>query len=212
MGLLLLSLWDPPGPGTEPVSPALAGWFFTTEPPRKPEIVSFNFVAWASTHLMKLYKFGNEWMKGWRSTECRPHQSFDLYAVWGHCLWRHPQGKLCQTPSQKASSDSVKNRQHRARGDSSPTQLVQTAIDQLFWAGQRLLLAGPSLAIGLNQRGDNCQHLEWELSHGGVRWIAKCSKMSKLEQEEGTELWGSCWPCLGEEWRLRSGQGRLSHG
>ena len=30
---------DPPNPGTEPespVSPALAGWFFTTEPPGKP--------------------------------------------------------------------------------------------------------------------------------------------------------------------------------
>ena len=28
--------WDLPGPGIEPVSPALAGRFFTTEPPRKP--------------------------------------------------------------------------------------------------------------------------------------------------------------------------------
>ena len=27
---------DLPGPGTEPVSPALAGGFFTTEPPGKP--------------------------------------------------------------------------------------------------------------------------------------------------------------------------------
>ena len=45
MGLLLLSLWDLPGPGMEPVSPALAGGFFTPEPPGKPEIVSFNFVA-----------------------------------------------------------------------------------------------------------------------------------------------------------------------
>ena len=29
-------MWDLPGPGTEPVSPALAGRFLTTEPPRKP--------------------------------------------------------------------------------------------------------------------------------------------------------------------------------
>ena len=29
-------IWDPPGPGIEPVSPALAGRFFTTEPPGKP--------------------------------------------------------------------------------------------------------------------------------------------------------------------------------
>jgi len=28
--------WDLPGPGREPVSPALAGGFFITEPPRKP--------------------------------------------------------------------------------------------------------------------------------------------------------------------------------
>ena len=29
-------MWDLPGPGTEPVSPALAGRFFTTEPPSPP--------------------------------------------------------------------------------------------------------------------------------------------------------------------------------
>ena len=28
--------WGLPGPGVEPVSPALAGRFFTTEPKRKP--------------------------------------------------------------------------------------------------------------------------------------------------------------------------------
>ena len=28
-------MWDLPGPGTKPVSPALAGGFFTTEPPGK---------------------------------------------------------------------------------------------------------------------------------------------------------------------------------
>lgn len=33
---LLHSVQDLPGPETEPVSPALAGGFFTTEPPRKP--------------------------------------------------------------------------------------------------------------------------------------------------------------------------------
>ena len=30
---LLRGRWDLPGPGFEPVSPALAGGFFTTEPP-----------------------------------------------------------------------------------------------------------------------------------------------------------------------------------
>ena len=33
---LFHSMWDHPGPGTELVSPALAGRFFTTEPPEKP--------------------------------------------------------------------------------------------------------------------------------------------------------------------------------
>ena len=35
-GLLFLSLGDLPNPGIEFVSPALAGKFFTTEPPGKP--------------------------------------------------------------------------------------------------------------------------------------------------------------------------------
>ena len=29
-------MWDLPGPGTKPVSPELAGRFFTTEPPEQP--------------------------------------------------------------------------------------------------------------------------------------------------------------------------------
>ena len=33
---LLRSMWDPPRPGLEPVSPALAGRFSTTAPPGKP--------------------------------------------------------------------------------------------------------------------------------------------------------------------------------
>ena len=33
---LLLGMWDLPGSGIEPMSPVLAGGFFTTEPPRKP--------------------------------------------------------------------------------------------------------------------------------------------------------------------------------
>ena len=37
---LLCGMWDPPRPGLEPVSPALAGSFSTTVPPGKP----FNFL------------------------------------------------------------------------------------------------------------------------------------------------------------------------
>ena len=39
---LLLGRWDLPGPGIEPVSPALAGGFFTTEPPGKLRAVIWN--------------------------------------------------------------------------------------------------------------------------------------------------------------------------
>ena len=38
-------MWDPPGPGIKPMSPALAGRFFTTEPQRKP----FNFYIQANS-------------------------------------------------------------------------------------------------------------------------------------------------------------------
>ena len=37
MGLVLCGMWDLPRPGMEPMSPALAGGFFTTESPGKPE-------------------------------------------------------------------------------------------------------------------------------------------------------------------------------
>ena len=35
-------MWDLPRPGIKPVSPALAGGFFTTEPPGKPEDPSYS--------------------------------------------------------------------------------------------------------------------------------------------------------------------------
>ena len=37
------SVWDVPGSGMEPMSPALPGGFFTTEPPGKPETHFFFF-------------------------------------------------------------------------------------------------------------------------------------------------------------------------
>ena len=39
---LLHGMWDPPRPGLEPVSPALAGRFSTTVPPGKPHLLFFN--------------------------------------------------------------------------------------------------------------------------------------------------------------------------
>ena len=38
---LLRGMWDPPGPGPEPVSPALAGRLSTTAPPGKPQENTF---------------------------------------------------------------------------------------------------------------------------------------------------------------------------
>ena len=40
---LLCGMWDHPGPGIEPVSPALVGGFLTTMPPGKPLIYVFFF-------------------------------------------------------------------------------------------------------------------------------------------------------------------------
>ena len=40
---LLHGMWDLPGPGLEPVSPALAGGFLTTGPPGKPHFPSLLF-------------------------------------------------------------------------------------------------------------------------------------------------------------------------
>ena len=38
-------MWDLPGPGLEPVSPALAGGFLTTAPPGKPPMVIFDWMS-----------------------------------------------------------------------------------------------------------------------------------------------------------------------
>ena len=41
---LLRGMGDPPGPGLEPVFPALAGGFLTTAPPGKPTLLNFHEV------------------------------------------------------------------------------------------------------------------------------------------------------------------------
>ena len=41
---LLRGTWDPPRPGLEPVSPALAGGFSTTAPPGKPNILHIIYI------------------------------------------------------------------------------------------------------------------------------------------------------------------------
>ena len=44
---LLRGMWDLPGPGLEPVSPALADGFLTTVPPGKPKIM-FSILSFSS--------------------------------------------------------------------------------------------------------------------------------------------------------------------
>ena len=41
---LLRGMWDLPGPGLEPVSPALAGGFLTTAPPGKSWCLTFKIL------------------------------------------------------------------------------------------------------------------------------------------------------------------------
>ena len=50
---LLRGMWDPPRPGLEPVSPALAGGFPTAEPPGKPRCAVLNGLFRRRYHLSK---------------------------------------------------------------------------------------------------------------------------------------------------------------
>ena len=47
-------MWDLPGPGLEPVSPALAGGFLTTAPPGKPLKFYLILINLKLNNLMKL--------------------------------------------------------------------------------------------------------------------------------------------------------------
>ena len=49
-------MWDLPRPGLEPVSPALAGRFSTTAPPRKPEAINFFHMVLESIDIYKSMK------------------------------------------------------------------------------------------------------------------------------------------------------------
>ena len=62
---LLRDMWDLPGPGLEPVSPALAGRFSTTAPPGKPPLTLSEQVYFLSTSPW------NHWALP-RTTDVRP--------------------------------------------------------------------------------------------------------------------------------------------
>ena len=50
---LLCGMWDLPGPGLIPLSPALAGGFLTTAPPGKPGSIGFEMIAQGPSRLQE---------------------------------------------------------------------------------------------------------------------------------------------------------------
>ena len=52
---MLCSMWDLPGQGLEPMSPALAGGFLTTEPPGKSQEINFVNKVWKLRHICIMY-------------------------------------------------------------------------------------------------------------------------------------------------------------
>ena len=93
----LRGMWDPPRPGLEPVSPALAGRFPTTAPPGKPTFLVFDdfesfkeywsyFVECASMGIclmfFSLLDWGYEfWGKKTTRIECHFHASYQGYIL-----------------------------------------------------------------------------------------------------------------------------------
>ena len=57
----LRGMWDPPGPGLEPVSPALAGGFSTTVPPGKPGRRSLNH--WTAREVPEVKLFQHSFLQ-----------------------------------------------------------------------------------------------------------------------------------------------------
>ena len=51
---LLRGMWDLPGPGREPVSPALAGRFSTTAPPGEPHLCCFYLFALVKSSVVNI--------------------------------------------------------------------------------------------------------------------------------------------------------------
>ena len=54
---LLRAMWDPPRPGPEPVSPALAGRLSTTAPPGKPTVGVYSYTFFFKHCLAAAHKF-----------------------------------------------------------------------------------------------------------------------------------------------------------
>ena len=67
---MLLGMWDLPRPGIKSMSPALAGGFFTTEPPGKPHKNSWSPFSSAQIHITGLFNLGSQEM--YRAQESDP--------------------------------------------------------------------------------------------------------------------------------------------
>ena len=63
---LLRGVWDLPGPGLDPVSPALAGGFATSAPPGEPRTQNFEVVGVRPTHISPLGQNESESQTGFR--------------------------------------------------------------------------------------------------------------------------------------------------
>ena len=88
-------MWDPPWLGIEPVSPALAGKFFTTEPSGKPQhpiLLNLLFLRWSQRascyHFHAAFSFESLHPWDWFSVEMQ---------VWSHlssCLFFFPPNQI----------------------------------------------------------------------------------------------------------------------
>ena len=71
---------DPPRPGLEPVSPALAGRFPTTAPPGKPSHLLYPFLCWRTLGLFPCLDYCEYWC-------CGEHGSAGISSrFWSHFL------------------------------------------------------------------------------------------------------------------------------
>ena len=73
----LRGMWDPPAPGPEPVSPALAGRLSTTAPPGKPTSALLKTLQWLFLFLRVMLK-----LLTWFTKSFTPKAGWKTIAVW----------------------------------------------------------------------------------------------------------------------------------
>lgn len=106
--------------------------------------------------------------------------------------WQRLVRKLDQTNCLKTENMVPRN--------SSPARLVTVSIDQLSYTRRRLFLEPSNLGScdgGLHQRGDNCQHLLWEL-RGDVNYRVFKTLSGQGRSERGDRVVGIVAILLGQ--------------